>query len=253
MSAPLKVMLVDDEAPARSRLRHLLDDIAGDLATDIVAEAVDGIEALQKMAEHPVDVAVVDIRMPRMDGLQLALQLSRLREAPAVIFVTAFDQYAVNAFELSAIDYLLKPVRAPRLLDALRKVRRGVPNKDALRGLVPQGRSHLRATERGRVVLIPVDAVIYLRAEQKYVTVRTADAEHLIEDTLSQLESEFDDRFVRAHRNCLVARQALSGYERGADAEADAEVRWHLILRNIDERIPVSRRQWPMIKQLLRN
>lgn len=251
MTTPLKVLLVDDEAPARARLRHLLDDIADKLATDIVAEAADGIEALQKMAEHPVDVAVVDIRMPRMDGLQLALQLSCLPDQPAVIFVTAFDQYAVNAFELSAIDYLLKPIRAPRLLDALRKVRRGTPGNAALRGLVPQGRSHLRATERGRVVLIPIDAVIYLRAEQKYVTVRTADAEHLIEDTLSQLEGEFEGRFVRVHRNCLVARQALSGYERGTDTESDAEVRWHLILRNIDERIPVSRRQWPMIKQLL--
>ena len=253
MILPLKLLLVDDEAPARTRLRNLLEDIGHDLPTEVVAEAADGIEALERIGDTAIDVALIDIRMPRMDGLQLALHLSRRADPPAIIFVTAFDQYAVNAFELSAIDYLLKPVRAQRLLDGLRKFRRGLPTGDLLRPLVPEGRLHLRSTERGKVLLIPVESVAYLRAEQKYVTVRTAQAEHLIEDTLAQLENEFGQRFVRVHRNCLVARDAITGYERGTGPEGEGEIRWQLILRNLDERIPVSRRQWPMIKSMFKD
>ena len=249
----LRLLLVDDEAPARTRLRNLLDDIAPQLATEVVAEAGDGIEALERIEDAAFDVALVDIRMPRMDGLQLALQLMRRAEPPAIIFITAFDQYAVKAFDLSAIDYLLKPVRSQRLLEALHKVRRGEPGPAALQKLVPDGRRQLRSTERGRVILIPIEEVLFLRAEQKYVTARTAIAEHLLEDSLLQLESEFGQRFVRVHRNCLVAVAAMAGYERAADEEGEGEPHWQLRLRGVTDKIPVSRRQWPVVKALIKN
>ena len=249
----LRLLLVDDEAPARTRLRNLLDDLAPQLATEVLAEASDGIEALERIEDAVIDVALVDIRMPRMDGLQLALQLTRRPNPPAIIFITAFDQYAVKAFDLSAVDYLLKPVRSQRLLEALHKVRQGEPGIVTLQKLVPEGRRQLRSTERGRVILIPIEEVLFLRAEQKYVTARTVAAEHLLEDSLLQLESEFGERFVRVHRNCLVAVAAMAGYERAADEEGESEPHWQLLLRGVGDKIPVSRRQWPVVKALIKS
>lgn len=249
----LRVMLVDDEAPARARLRDLLADIAAQMPTEIVAEAANGIEALD-LAEHAgVDVALLDIRMPRMDGTQLALHLSRLAHPPAIIFTTAYDQYAVKAFELSAVDYLVKPVRAERLADALKKaalLTSRAPSATALQLLAPEGRQHLRCSEHGRILLIPVDAVLYLKADMKYVAARTREGEYLLDDSLAQLEAEFGTRFLRVHRNCLVAKKAIAGCERGADAEG--ELSWNVLLTGVDEPIPVSRRQWPQVKALIR-
>lgn len=250
----LRLLLVDDEAPARARLRDLLADIAGSVATEVVAEATNGIDALQLLEKADVDVVLLDIRMPRMDGTQLALHLSRLERAPAIIFTTAYDQYAVKAFELSAVDYLVKPVRAERLADALRKAAQRqsrAPSSEALQLLAPEGRQQLRSSERGRVLLIPVDEVLYFKAEMKYVTAYLANGEHLLEDSLMQLEAEFGARFVRVHRNCLVARKAIVGYERGADAEGEPS--WNLLLNGVAESIPVSRRQWPHLKDLLKD
>ncbi|HEY6897364.1 MAG TPA: LytTR family DNA-binding domain-containing protein [Rhodocyclaceae bacterium] len=252
---PLRLALVDDEAPARARLRDLLQDIADAMPTEIVCAAASGVEALELLADQAVDVVLTDIHMPRMNGLQLALHLARLSPPPAVIFVTAFDQYAVQAFELSATDYLLKPVRAERLLEALRRCRPGQPPEARqLQALAPGGREHLRCTERGRVLLIPLDEVLYLKAELKYVTVRTRGGEHVLEESLAQLEQEFGPRFVRVHRNCLVALAAVRGYERerGEAGEVDSEARWVLLLQDIDEHIAVSRRQWPQVKSLLK-
>ncbi len=252
MSALLRVMLVDDEAPARARMRDLLADIAAQVPTEIVAEADNGIDALG-LAEHArADVALLDIRMPRMDGTQLALHLSRIEHPPAIIFTTAYDQYAVKAFELSAVDYLLKPVRAERLAEALRKAAQKTtraPSSEALQLLAPEGRQHLRSSERGRVLLIPVDDVLYFKADMKYVAARTREGEHLIDDSLAQLEAEFGARFVRVHRSCLVAKKAITGFERGADA--DGEPSWHVLLSGVDEPITVSRRQWSHVKELI--
>jgi two-component system response regulator AlgR len=150
-------MIVDDEAPALARLRDLLADIAPELPNEVVAEAENGLRALAAIASLRVDVALVDIRMPRMDGIELARHLSLLEQPPAVIFVTAFDAYAVQAFELNAVDYLLKPVRAQRLLAALQKVHQSRPLTPApLAQLRPRARSHLSCHERGRLLLIPV-------------------------------------------------------------------------------------------------
>jgi two-component system response regulator AlgR len=253
MNAPLRLMLVDDEAPARARLRDLLADIAAQVPTEIVAEADNGIDALGIVDRVAPDVVLLDIRMPRMDGTQLALHLSRLEHPPAIIFTTAYDQYAVKAFELSAVDYLVKPVRAERLAEALHKAAlktSRAPSAEALQLLAPEGRQQLRSSERGRVLLIPIDEVLYLKAELKYVTARTGNGEYLLEESLAQLETEFGARFVRVHRNCLVARKAIAGCERGADAEGEPS--WNVLLAGIDESIAVSRRQWPHVKELIK-
>lgn len=253
---PLALLIVDDEAPARARLRNLLADIATELPTVVVGEACDGIEALEFLGDAStprVGVMLVDIRMPRLDGIELVQHLTGRKDPPAVIFTTAYDEYAVRAFELNAIDYLLKPVRAERLLAALRKLRRtpsAVPDAAVLRSLVPGGRKHLHCSERGRILMVPLTDIVFLRAEQKYVTARTRDREYLIEESLTRLEEEFGARFVRVHRNCLVARAAIVGVER--ESAADGETGWLVLLHDVPEKMPVSRRQWPQIKALLK-
>lgn len=246
------VLIVDDEAPARSRLRHLLADIAGEFPHRVVGEAGDGVAALELLAGHPADIALIDIRMPRMDGIELAQQLAGLPAPPAIVFVTAYDEFALKAFELAAADYLLKPARAPRLLDALKKAQRLMPGAPLLQALAPAARSRLRVVERGRVLLVPVEDILYLRAEQKYLTARTREREFLLEEALAQLESEFAARFVRIHRNCLVARDAVTAVVRETGPEAEgSEAHWALCLKDVPERLAVSRRQWPQAKEQL--
>ncbi len=247
MSAALRVFIVDDEQPARSRLTALLSDINAELPNLVVGEAGDGAQALARLADTPADVVLADIRMPRMDGIELALHLSRLAHRPAVIFVTAYEQYAVKAFELNAIDYLLKPVRAARLALALAKARQTPQSGlEALTRLVPGGRRYLSCNERGRMLLVQVADIVYLKAELKYVTARTELREFLIEESLTQLEQEFAGHFVRVHRNCLVAREAIAGFERIHQPESDAH--WNVLLRGLTERLTVSRRQWSAVK-----
>ncbi|MCX7174983.1 MAG: LytTR family DNA-binding domain-containing protein [Proteobacteria bacterium] len=251
--ALLRVLIVDDEAPARSRLRNLLADIAGELPNVVAGEAADGVEALELLANESmprVDVALVDIRMPRLDGIALVQHLAGRETSPAVIFTTAYDQYAVRAFDLNAIDYLLKPVRAAAL-KKLNERPHALPDAAALRSLAPEGRAHLHSSERGRILLVSLADILYLRAELKYVTARTLEREYLIEESLTHLEHEFGERFIRVHRNCLVARDAIVGVER--DTAEDGEAHWLVLLRELAEKLPVSRRQWPQIKTLLKH
>jgi len=256
--SPLRLLIVDDEAPARNRLKDLLADICAELPNVVVGEAADGVEALEFLANsiNPeavlVDVLLVDIRMPRLDGIGLVQHLAARTGAPAVIFTTAYDQYAVSAFDLNAIDYLLKPVSAPRLLAALKKIGKlsKLPDAAALRSLAPEGRVHLHSSERGRILLVPLASILFLRAELKYVTAQTRERQFLIEESLTHLEEEFSERFVRLHRNCLVAHSAILGVERVS--ETDGETRWTVLLRDVAEKLPVSRRQWPQIKALLK-
>lgn len=243
-----RILIVDDEPPARARLRALLGDIAADFPHLLVGEAGDGLAALELLARIPADIVLADIRMPRLDGIELAQQLAGLERPPAVVFVTAHDDFALKAFELAAADYLMKPARAPRLLEALRKARRLLPGDALLRELAPAGRTRLRVVERGEVLLVPVAEVLYLRAEQKYVTVRTAAREYLVEESLAHLETEFAPRFVRIHRNCLVAAEAVAGVAREAEAVEGGEAHWALRLKGVPEHLPVSRRQWPQVK-----
>ncbi len=248
---PLRVLIVDDEAPARSRMRDLLADIGSTLPVTVAGEAANGREALAIAQSGGVDVALLDVRMPGMDGVELAQHLQHLQPAPAVIFTTAYDVYAIRAFELHAVDYLLKPIRAARLQEALlRAVREVVPRAGVLRDLQQAPRACLSAAERGKVHLIPVEDILYLRAELKYVTVRTVEREHLIEESLTRLEQEFAERFVRVHRNCLVAYAAIRGFERVGGESGEGP--WQVLLAGLDERIPVSRRQQHIVRELAR-
>ncbi|MCB1933361.1 LytTR family DNA-binding domain-containing protein [Accumulibacter sp.] len=250
--ATLSLLICDDEAPARARLRDLLADIAPELPNRVVAEADNGLCALTAIEGQPVDVALVDIRMPEMDGIELARHLALSEHPPAVIFVTAYDAYAVQAFELNAVDYLLKPVRARRLLDALRKVRAGQQKSAAPLARLPQApRTHLSCHERGRLLLIAVADIVYLRAELKYVAARTRDREYLLDESLTHLEQEFGGNFIRLHRSVLAAKDAVTGFERTATCD-DAESQWQALLRDVPERLPVSRRQWPLLKAYAR-
>jgi two-component system response regulator AlgR len=249
MNNPLALLLVDDEPPARARLRALLSDIADELPHRIVGEAGDGVAALQLLAQTQADIALIDIRMPRMDGLELAQQLAGLPHPPAIVFVTAYDEFALKAFELAAVDYLLKPVRAPRLLEALKKARRLASADFSV--ITPAGRTRLRVVERGQVLLLPIDDILYLRAEQKYVTAATVERDYLLEESLAHLENEFPRHFARIHRNCLVAVKAVSGVVRETVPGEGGEVHWALTLKGVAEHLVVSRRQWPQVKQQL--
>src|SRR5579862_9753884 len=190
--APLRILLVDDEAPARHRLRELLDDCAAVLPISIVGEAQNGREALDILHSAPSDLVLTDIHMPLMDGIELARHLLKLSRPPVVIFTTAYHQHALAAFEVHAIDYLVKPVRVQRLLAALQKVPRLRPLSDnKLTRLPSAARRFLSVTERSRVVLVPIEEVVYLKAELKYITIRTAQREYLLEESLTRLEQEF--------------------------------------------------------------
>jgi two-component system response regulator AlgR len=245
----LRIFIADDEAPARERLKELLSDVAGEMPTQVVGEARNGLEALERVPTSGAQVLLLDIHMPGMGGLEVARHLAGLESPPAIVFVTAHERHAVEAFELNALDYLLKPVRASRLATALKKAAAAAaPGREQLSRAAEAAREYLSVVERHRIVLVPVRDIVFLKAEQKYVTVRTREREHLIEESLVALEREFAERFVRIHRNCLVARAAIRGFERSTEGED--EPHWLVVLDGVAERMPVSRRQWPMLREL---
>jgi two-component system response regulator AlgR len=251
----LRVFIADDEAPARARLRELLADVRGEIATRVAGEAANGLEVIERLPASGAQVLLLDIQMPGMAGIEVARHLGRLEQAPAIVFVTAHDQHAVEAFELNALDYLMKPVRAARLSAALKKAQAAGPApREHLESAAKQSNAGARdffaVTERHRIALVPVGEVIYLKAELKYVTLRTRAGEHLIEEPLVDIEREFADRFVRVHRNCLVARASIRGFER-ISGGGEEEPHWSVVLEGIAERLPVSRRQWSAVKSVL--
>lgn len=241
--APLKIVIADDETPARNRLKELLADVAN---VSVAGEARNGKEALLLAAETGADLVLLDIRMPQMDGIEAAGHLQKMAPPPAVIFTTAFDSYAMQAFDMNAVDYLLKPIRLERLQTAIAKARALQPAQIATLQAMQLQRTHFSVSERGRVILVPVEDVIYLRAELKYLTLRTREREYLIEDSLSAIEQEFGKRFLRLHRNCLVAQASILGYEK--HHEADGESRWVALLKDVPETIAVSRRQQHVLR-----
>ncbi|MBM3356614.1 MAG: response regulator transcription factor [Betaproteobacteria bacterium] len=248
---PLRVLIVDDEAPARDRMRDLLSDCGKELPLSLVGEAAGARAALDLLGRSAADVVLLDIRMPEMDGIELAQHLLKLEPPPAVVFTTAYDAYAIKAFEVHAVDYLLKPIRLARLKEALARVREAAPpGLETLREMQRAPRTHLSAQERGKVHLIPIEEVVYLKAELKYVTVRTPKREFLIEESLLRLEEEYAERFVRVHRNCLVARAAIRGFER--DTVEEGETHWVVLLDGISDRIAVSRRQQHVVREISR-
>lgn len=265
-----RLLIVDDEAPARARLAMLLSDIAAECPHQLVGEAAHAQAALATLATTRPDIVLLDVQMPGMSGLELARHLAAAEAPPAIIFVSAFDEFALKAFEVHALDYLLKPVRAARLAQAIQRAASlmgGQAQKLELASVavsLRERRHNFSVQERGRLLLVPVRDVLYLKAEAKYVTLRTVGRSYLIEESLNSIEEELGDMFVRVHRNALVARHAVQGVERAPlELEADAEgvkgergdkaqEAWQVIMRGLDERLPVSRRQWPQVKALVR-
>lgn len=242
----LRVLIVDDEALARSRLKSLLADCTAPGAL-VVGEAANVAQAMQCVAHQAVDVVLADIHMPGDDGLTLAQSLRSLPRPPAVVFVTAHAEHALQAFELEAMDYLTKPVRLERLQVSLQKVERLAQVNKGLEADFPE--EVLVIQERGRTERLPIAEVLYLKAELKYITVRTASHSYILEGSLNDLESRYANRFLRIHRNALVARQAVRSLERHHDpAEGDG---WAVRLDRVDEPLFVSRRQLAAVRALV--
>jgi len=231
----LKVLIVDDEPPARERLRSLLAEIAD---IQVVGEATNGEEGLRSAVDLLPDVVLLDVRMPGMDGIEAARHLNALEEPPAVIFTTAYDEYAVNAFEAQAVGYLLKPIRQEKLAAALAQASRLTrPQLLKIAAASPsERRTHIAARHREGLRLIPVEEVQFFFAEQKYTTVRHLKGEDLIEDSLRALEEELGSGFVRIHRNALVSVRFLERIERNADGQ------YFVRLRGCEAPLQVSRR-----------
>ena len=244
----MNIVIVDDEPLARERLRSMLSEQAG---VTVVGEAGNGREALDAVVQLKPDVLLLDIAMPVMDGLEAAHHLARFDDPPAIVFCTAYDQHALSAFEAAAVDYLVKPVRAERLAAALERARRYVASRPNVTrpAELPRSRprTHLSARLRGSLRLIPVGEIVYLQADEKYVSVHHAHGEDLIEESLKSLESEFGEMFLRIHRNCLIAASALTELRRATDGQA------HVVLRGVAAPLEVSRRCLPQLRERLKH
>ena len=246
MSAKLRALIVDDEALARSRLRTLLGDCTSP-AVLVAGEAAHAVQAMDALRREVFDVVLLDIRMPGVDGITLAQTLAQLPEPPAVVFVTAHSEHAVQAFEVEAVDYLTKPVRLERLQQALQKVERLA---QAAKGLQPETDEEcLIIQDRGRTERVPLAEVLYLKAELKYVTVRTAGKSYILDGSLNELEERYAQQFMRIHRNALVARRAVRALEKHFDPEEGEG--WAVRLRGVDELLAVSRRQLSAVREAI--
>jgi len=237
-----RVLIADDEAPARSRMRRLLDELP---EYEVIGEAANGTQVLETSLSETPDIILLDIRMPDMDGIETARHLAALDESPAVIFTTAFDSYAIEAFDAHAIGYLLKPVRREKLERALEFASRlARPQIQALASdpQQPVARNNICARRGADLHLIPIEDVIYFQADQKYITVRHVHGEDLIDEALKELASEFADRFIRIHRSALVALAWVERMEKTADGQYEV---W---LRDCLEPLPVSRRHVTAVK-----
>ncbi|VWX56492.1 Positive alginate biosynthesis regulatory protein [Burkholderiales bacterium 8X] len=246
----LRILIADDEALARSRLRTLLADcrLPG-IDLEVAGEASNGAEAQALVNECALDLVLLDIHMPGLDGIELARRLRQRPDSPAIVFVTAHESHAVTAFELEAVDYLTKPVRIERLQKALQKVERILKERRAGAG-VDEPQEMLVIQERGRIERVPLADVLYLKSEFKYLTVRTATRSHIYDGALADFEERFPAQFVRVHRNALVRRAAIRALEKYDDGE-DAEG-WALRLDGIPEPVVVSRRQLSGVRDALK-
>ena len=244
----MNVLIVDDEHLARQRLRKMLSATS---AHQIIGEAETGEDALRKTQASNPDVVLMDIRMPGMDGIEAASYINRMNKPPAIIFTTAFSDHALNAFETHAVDYLLKPIKQSRLEAALDAAKR--MNKAQLSQLCEDEsnasttRQKICVKSRGSLELIPVEEIIYFKADQKYVTLRTADQEYLIEESLKTLEEEFFRQFIRIHRNALVAQHLLHGLTKNNEGHSC------ISFNEIDDLLEVSRRHLPFIRKTIKS
>lgn len=244
----MDILIVDDESLARQRLLRMVEKIEG---FAVVAEADNAEDALVAITQFDPDIVLLDIRMPGRDGLSLAQDIAELEDAPAVIFCTAFDQYALDAFGTNAVGYLLKPVKAEQLLQVLEKAKKlnKIQRVAAQKDTAPKAenqRAHITAKTRRGVELIPLDDVRYFLADHKYVTVYHRNGEHLLDETLKELEEEFGARFVRVHRNSLVSFKHIEALERNAQGQ------YQVRLADTELRPVISRRHVSDLKELLK-
>ena len=240
----IKIVVVDDEALARQRLASLIEELGAPY--ELAGEAANGQEALEQCRRVNADLVLMDIRMPGMDGLEAARRLAEGDRPPAVIFTTAYEEHALEAFDTAAQDYLLKPVRRERLQAALERAQR--LNRSQLSAVndAPEPPPQLSASYRGGVRTLPLDQVIFLRAEAKYVVARHAEGELLLEESLKRLQELYGEWFLRIHRNALVSRCHLAGLEKDLDGNT------RVVLRDCEDRLEISRRHLPEVRRLLR-
>ncbi|MFM2261722.1 MAG: hypothetical protein RI959_398 [Pseudomonadota bacterium] len=241
----LRLLIVDDEPLARVRLRMLLAECGVPDAAQ-TPEATQAEQAWALLQQQTFDVVLLDIHMPGMDGLTLAKRLAQLPHAVAVVFVTAYPEHAVDAFELDAVDYLTKPVRRERLAHALEKAAAWLEQQRASHAAAP---AFLLITDRGRTERVPLSEVVYIKAELKYLTVRTPQRTHILDGSLNELEADQPTHWLRIHRNALVPRHLLRALEKTHDpVEGEA---WFVRLQGVDERLQVSRRQLAAVREAL--
>jgi two-component system response regulator AlgR len=245
----MNILIADDETPARNRLKRLINEYPD---YNVIAEAKNGQEAIDLCAKHQPEIILMDIRMPGIDGLEAARIINEQDQPPAIIYCTAFSDHALKAFETHAVDYLLKPVVKERLFEALAssvqltraQIARSSNNSEPTDNTQP--RQHICARVRGNLVLVPIENVYYFRADQKYVTVRHADGELLIEETLVSLEQEYKDLFLRIHRSTLVALDKIEGLEKHDSST-------FVSLNAINETLEISRRHLPAVRKVIKN
>lgn len=242
----LRVLVVDDEPLARARLKTLLEDCRNPLAT-VQAQAGNAVQAMELLQHQRFDVALLDIHMPGADGLTLAQNLRTLSQPPALIFVTAHAEHAVQAFELEATDYLTKPVRLERLQSALQKAERFLQSRG--NWPIAEAAEVLIIQDRNRTERVPLADVVYFKAELKYITVRTAARQFILDGSLNELEEKYADRFLRIHRNALIARRAARALEKHHDPEEGEG--WAVRLDGVAELLLVSRRQVALVREML--
>lgn len=241
----MNILIADDEVLARNRLNDLLQEIEGPYK--VVAEAATGVEALERCSGEEVDLVLMDIHMPGMDGLEAALQLAQTEVPPAVIFVTAYEEHALQAFESSAVDYLLKPIRRRRLQQALRRTDALTrPQLQAITKLQQTTPDYISANYHGGVRRIPLNDIIFFRAHQKYVTLCHIGGEMLLEEALKTLEQQYADRFLRIHRNAIVNKARLLGLEKRMDGSTT------VVLADTDQRLEISRRHQAEVRRWLK-
>lgn len=238
----MKILVVDDESLARARLCRFIE--TAELG-EVVCQAQNGIEAIEAVDKFAPDVVLMDIQMPAMDGLEAAQHLSQLDTPPAIIFTTAYDEYALQAFDVQAVGYLLKPVRLDDLKTALSKLKK--INKVQAQAINSSPRrSHISAKTHQGLELIPIENVILFRADHKYISVFHKLGELLIDEPLKELEDEFSDAFIRVHRNALVSIKSISSFEKQEDGG------YALRLSGFDEPIPISRRHVTQVRKLVK-
>ena len=254
---PLRVLVVDDEELARLRLKSLVAE-CNDPRCSVVGEAANGAQAMVWLTQHDCDLLLLDVQMPGRDGTQLAAELRLRNPAPAIVFVTAHAEHALKAFDLEAIDYLTKPVKRERLQTALRRVAQrlalGVAPATPVAESGEEQGPVIVVSDRGRIIRVPVADVLYLKAELKYVTLRTAEHTHVLDDSLAELEERLGSRFLRVHRNALVARRAVRALERRAlpgDTEEEGSEGWAVCMAPVGEWLAVSRRQVAAVREAL--